>query len=117
MNKGDILKELRKHGLSRRRAVLILDFVLDEVSAALERDEPVEFAVGTLKRFRHAHRQQEVRLLNRKETIYKKPYTVILKVNPAVWMPPKKTTRPQSRLAELWRTHPTRGLKGRRSQP
>ncbi|HTZ89249.1 MAG TPA: HU family DNA-binding protein [Alloacidobacterium sp.] len=108
MNKADIVKELRKRNLSRRDAVRILDFVLDEVSAALKRGEPVEFAVGTPKRVRHAHRQQEGRFLNQQTTIYKKPYTVILEVSPAGWMPPKKTTRQQERLAELWRTRPPR---------
>ena len=108
MNKGDIVRKLRERGLSRRDAVRILDFVLDEMSAALKRGEPVEFAAGTLKRVRHAHRQQEGRFLNRKTTIYKKPYTVILEVSPAGWIPPKKATRQQERLAELWRTRPSR---------
>jgi len=65
MNKGDIVKKLRERGLSRRDAVRILDTILDEVSAALGRGEAVEFAFGSLKRVRHAHKQQQGRFLNR----------------------------------------------------
>jgi nucleoid DNA-binding protein len=81
MNKGDIVKKLRKRGLSRRDAVRILDAVLDEVAAALSRGEDVEFAFGSLKRVRHAHRQQQGLFLNRTTTIYKKPCTVVLEVD------------------------------------
>ena len=108
MNKRDIVKELRKRGLSRRDAVRILNSILEAVPAALKRGESVEFAVGALKRVRHAHRQQQGRFLNRETTIYGKPYTVILEVNPAGWLPPKKTARQQDRLAEQWQRRPPR---------
>ena len=78
MNKGDILKKLRERGLSRRDAVRILDFVLAEVGAALERGEEFEFAFGSLKKVRHAHKKQQGRFLNRNTTIYQKPNSVVL---------------------------------------
>jgi nucleoid DNA-binding protein len=83
MNKGDIVEKLRERGLSRRNAVRILNLILDEVSAALGRGEAVEFAFGSLKRVRHAHKQQQGRFLNRKTTIYRKPFTVLLEVDAA----------------------------------
>jgi len=42
---------------------------------------------------------------------------VILEVSSAGMKLLRRTTKQQGRLAELWRTHQTRGLKGRRSQP
>jgi nucleoid DNA-binding protein len=71
MNKGDLVEKLRKRGLSRRNAVLILNFILDEMAAALKHGEEVEFPFGSLKRVRHAHKQQQGRFLNRNTTIYK----------------------------------------------
>lgn len=106
MNKGDIVEKLRERGLSRRRAVLILDFVLDEVCAALKRGESVEFANGSLKRVRHAHRQQQGRFLNRNATIYRKPYTVAFEKRSAARKPPQSTAKLQDRLTEPWRRHP-----------
>lgn len=52
MNKGDIVAKLREGGLSRRKAVRILNFVLDEVAWVLQRGEAVEFAFGSLKKAR-----------------------------------------------------------------
>ena len=62
-------------------AVIILDSVLKEITAALTRGEAVELPFGTLQRARHAHRQQQGRFLNRNTAIYEKPFTVALKVN------------------------------------
>jgi nucleoid DNA-binding protein len=80
MNKGDLVQKLRERGLSRRRAVQILNFVLDEMAAALERGEEVKLPFGTLQKVRHAHQKQRGRFLNRIATIYQKPYTVVLAV-------------------------------------
>ena len=82
-NKGDIVGKLRELGLSRRAAVLIFNFVLKEITAALKRGEAVELPFGTLQRTRHAHRPQQGRFLNRNTAIYEKPFTVALKVNAA----------------------------------
>lgn len=117
MNKGDIVEKLRERGLSRRRAVLILDFVLEEVSAALKRGEPVEFAFGFLRRVRHAHRQQEGRFLNRNATIYRKPYTVVFEKRSAARKPPQKTTKLQDRLTVPWHRHRVLESNRKRSQP
>ncbi len=83
MNKGEIVKKLCERRLSRRDTVRILNALLDEMAAALNRSEAVEFAFGSLKKIRHAHKQQRGRLLNRNTTIYKKPYTMVLKVDAA----------------------------------
>jgi nucleoid DNA-binding protein len=71
MNKGNLVDKLRKRGLSRRNAVHILNFILDEMAAALKHGEEVEFPFGSLKRVRHAHKQQQGHFLNRNTTIYK----------------------------------------------
>jgi nucleoid DNA-binding protein len=68
MNKGNLVEKLRKRGLSRRNAVLILNVILDEMAAALKHDEEVEFPFCSLKRVRHAHKQQG-RFLNKIATI------------------------------------------------
>lgn len=117
MNKGDILEKLRERGLSRRRAVHILDSVLEEVSAALKRGESVEFAHGTLKRVRHAHRQQQGRFLNRNATIYRKPYTVVFEKRSAAMKPPQQTAKLQDRLTEPWHRHRVLESNRKRSQP
>ncbi len=102
MNKGDIVKKLRERSLSRRDAVRILDAVLDEMAAALKRGESVELPFGSLKRVRHAHRQQRGRFLNRNTTIYKKPYTVILESS-ALRKRLQQIKEAQDRIAELCR--------------
>jgi len=48
-----LVKELRKHGVSRRWAVRILDVIFREMSRALKRGEEVEFPFGKLKRIRY----------------------------------------------------------------
>jgi hypothetical protein len=51
LGRAYLVAELRRrHGLSRRRARPILDFIFAEMSAALARDEPVEFPFGYLER-------------------------------------------------------------------
>lgn len=82
-NKGDIVGKLRELGVSRRAAVIILNSVLKEITAALQRGEAVELPFGTLQKTRHGHRPQQGRFLNRNTAIYKKPFTVALKVNAA----------------------------------
>lgn len=79
LNKGSIVRKLRERGLSRRRSVQILNFILDEVAAALARGEDVEFPFGSLKRVHHPHKKKEGWFLGRNTTIYKKPFTVALK--------------------------------------
>jgi nucleoid DNA-binding protein len=81
LNKGYIVRRLRERGLSRRRSVHILNFILDEVAAALARGEDVEFPFGSLKRVHHPHKRKEGWFLNKITTIYKKPYTVALEVD------------------------------------
>src|SRR5580704_15690760 len=80
VNKGHIVRKLRERGLSRRRSVQLLNFILDEVAAALARGEDVEFPFGSLKRVHHPHKKQDGRFLDKITTIYKKPYTVALEV-------------------------------------
>jgi ribosomal protein L21E len=80
LNKGYIVRKLRERGLSRRRSVQILNFILDEVAAALARGEDVEFPFGSLKRVHHPHKKYDGWFLGRIATIYKRSYTVALEV-------------------------------------
>ena len=81
MNKGSIVRMLQDRGLSRRRSVQLLNFILDEVVAALARGEGVEFPFGSLQRVHHPHKKKDGWFLGRITTIYKKPYTVALEVD------------------------------------
>src|ERR1039457_3400400 len=81
LNKGYIVCKLRERGLSRRRSVQLLKFILDEVAAALARGEYVEFPFGSLKRVHHPHKKMDDWFLGRTTTIYKRPYTVALEVD------------------------------------
>ena len=81
VNKGSIVRMLQERGLSRRRSVQLLNFVLDEVVAALARGEGVEFPFGSLQRVHHPHKKKDGWFLGRITTIYKKPYTVALEVD------------------------------------
>lgn len=81
LNKGYIVRKLQERGLSRRRSVQLLNFILDEVAAALARGEDVEFPFGSLQKVRHARQQEDGWFLGRITTIYKKPYTVALEVD------------------------------------
>jgi hypothetical protein len=81
LNKGYIVRKLRERGLSRRRSVQLLNFILDEVAAALARGEDVEFPFGSLQRLHHPHEKKDGWFLGRITTIYKKPYTVALEVD------------------------------------
>ena len=67
--------------MSRRRSVQILNSILDEVAAALARDEDVEFPFGSLKKVHHPHKKTDGWFLGRNTTFYKKPYTVALEVD------------------------------------
>ncbi len=53
LNKGYIVRKLRERGLSRRRSVQLVNFILDEVSAALACSEDVKFPFGSLQRAHH----------------------------------------------------------------
>ena len=66
--------------MSRRRSVQLLNFILDEIAAALARGEDVESPIGLLKRVRHPHKERDGWFLGKITTIYKKPYTVVLAV-------------------------------------
>jgi hypothetical protein len=81
LNKGYIVRKLRERGVSRRRAVRLLNSILDEVAAALARGEDVEFPFGSLQRVHHPHKKTDGWFLCRNTTIYKKPYTVALEVD------------------------------------
>ena len=81
VNKGSIVRMLQERGLSRRRSVQLLNFVLDEVVVALARGEGVEFPFGSLQRVRHPHTKMDGWFLGRNTSIYKKPYTVALEVD------------------------------------
>jgi hypothetical protein len=81
LNKGYLVRKLRERGLSRRRSVQLLNFILDEVAVALARGEDVEFPFGSLKRVPHPHKKKEGWFLGRMTTIYKKPNTVALEVD------------------------------------
>lgn len=50
LGRAYLIGKLRERGLSRRGAKQVLDFVLEEMKAALARDEPVEFPLGWLMR-------------------------------------------------------------------
>jgi hypothetical protein len=78
LNKGYIVRKLRERGLSRRQSVELLNFILDEVAAALARGEDVESPFGSLKRTHHPHKKKDGWFLDRITTIYKKLYTVAL---------------------------------------
>ena len=67
--------------MSRRRSVQLLNFILDEVAAALMRGDDVGFPFGSLQRVHHPHKKKEGWFLGRIATIYKKPYTVALEVD------------------------------------
>jgi nucleoid DNA-binding protein len=81
LNKGYIVRKLRERGLSRRRSVQLLNFILNEVAAALARGEFVEFPFGSLKRVHHPHKVKVGWFLDKITTIYKRPYTVALEVD------------------------------------
>jgi len=81
LNKGYIVRKLQERGLSRRRSVQVLNFILDETAAALARGEDVESPFGSLQRVHHPHKKMDGWLLGRATTIYKKPYTVALEVD------------------------------------
>ena len=80
LNKGYIVRKLQERGLSRRRSVQLLNFILHEAAAALARGEDVEFPFGSLKRVHHSHKEKHGWFLNKIRTIYKKPYSVALEV-------------------------------------
>ena len=80
LNKGYIVRKLWERCLSRRRSVQLLNFILDEVAAALASGEDVEFPFGSLQRVHHPHKKKEGWFLGRITTIYKKAYTVALEV-------------------------------------
>jgi len=67
--------------LSRRWSVQLLNFILDEVAAALARGEDVEFPFGSLQKVHHPHKKKQGGFLGRITIIYKKPYTVALEVD------------------------------------
>jgi hypothetical protein len=81
LNKEYIIRKLCERGLSRRRSVQILNFILDEAAAALARGEDVEYPFGSLKRVHHPHKKKDGLFLGRIMTIYKRPYTVALEVD------------------------------------
>ena len=81
LNKGYIVRKLCERGMSRRRSVQLLNFILHEAAAALARGEDVEFPFGSLQRVHHPHKRTDGWFLGRTTTIYKKPYTVALQVD------------------------------------
>ncbi|HUD54173.1 MAG TPA: hypothetical protein VMR02_03025 [Terracidiphilus sp.] len=85
LNKGYIVRKLRERGLSRRRSVQLLNFILDEVAAALAHGEDVEFPFGSLKRVHHLHKRKQGWFLGKITTIYKKSYTVALEAGADVF--------------------------------
>jgi hypothetical protein len=50
LGRAYLIAQLRRRGLSRRRAKRILNFVFEEMRQELARDEPVEFPFGWLER-------------------------------------------------------------------
>lgn len=75
---GDIILELRKHGMSRRQAVYIFNSVLDLMRDALKRGEEVEWPFGSLKKVPQPRRPLRGWYLKRITTLYKKRFTVVL---------------------------------------
>jgi hypothetical protein len=108
---GDIILELRKHGMSRRQAVYIFNSVLDLMRDALKQGEEVEWPFGSLKKVRQPRKPLRGWYLKRITTLYKKPFTVIL-VNEKEFKDPRIVKKEQkeekrrlleSKLAELRR--------------
>ena len=66
-----LIGKLRERGLSRRGAKQVLNFILEEMKAALARNEPVEFPLGWLMREKEISPHWE--LIGDEPT---KPYTV-----------------------------------------
>ncbi|MFP5209302.1 MAG: tyrosine-type recombinase/integrase, partial [Acidobacteriota bacterium] len=56
-----LVDKLRERGLSRRGAKPVLNLILEEMKAALARDEPVEFPLGWQMRFTRAARSSGVK--------------------------------------------------------
>jgi hypothetical protein len=89
-----LVEKLQEQGLSRRDAVRILNFVIDEMVKALRRGEEVEFPFGKLKRVkRHFSKwwdEMDDTPANRS------PYAIVYQLDgawyprPDVWQRPKK---------------------------
>lgn len=60
LGRAYLIGELRRRGLSRRRAKRILNFIFAEMSKALARDEAVEFPFGWLEREKKISRHWEL---------------------------------------------------------
>ena len=78
---GYLISKLRDAGLSHRRAVRILNAVLDAMKEALQRGEEVEFAWGKLRRRRLWRREHWVVIDHRPTR--RQPYTVELQLDKA----------------------------------
>ncbi len=76
IGRAHLVKKLQKHGLSRRGAVLVLNVMFKEMTAALARGEEVEFPFGKLERVRHPRVTPRVSFLEGTLRKYKKPWTV-----------------------------------------
>jgi nucleoid DNA-binding protein len=75
---GDIIRNLRTHGLSRRQAVRIFNAILNEMKAALKRGEEVEWPFGSLKTVRHPRKPKRGWHIRKITTLYKRQFTVSL---------------------------------------
>ena len=75
---GDIVRNLRGRGLSRRDAARIFSAILGEMKDALRQGEEVELSFGTLKKVRHSHKRRRGWFLNKISSIYKQPFGVVL---------------------------------------
>jgi hypothetical protein len=76
LGRAYLVGKLRELGLSRRDAVRILNFVLNEMAQALRRRELVEFPLGVLLRVPHFHGKKRGKFLGKTRTIYRSRYTV-----------------------------------------
>jgi len=60
LGRAYLVSDLGKHGVSRRLAVALLDFVFKEMRQALARNEEVEFPFGRLVRVKQVNRRWEL---------------------------------------------------------
>ena len=63
LGRAYLIAEVRRRGLSRRGAKRILNFLLEEMSRALARNEAVEFPFGWLERIQKESPRYEAHLL------------------------------------------------------
>lgn len=75
--RAHLQSQLQRSGLSRRKALQVLNAVFEAMGKGLRQDGEVEFPLGKLKVVPHHHREQEGIFLGRKRVIYRRRYTIV----------------------------------------